>query len=39
MEVVPLSLIDDNSFNVDCNQYLDINAYRENGIPDYEEPY
>lgn len=37
-EVVPLSLIDDNSFNVDCNQYLDINAYRENGIPDYEEP-
>lgn len=37
-EMVPLSLIDENGFNVDCNQYLDINAYRENGIPDYEEP-
>lgn len=37
-ELVPLSLIDENGFNVNCNQYLDINAYRENGLPDYEEP-
>ncbi|MDH1758773.1 hypothetical protein [Klebsiella michiganensis] len=37
-ELVPLSLIDDNGFNVNCNQYLDVNAYRENGLPYYSEP-
>ncbi|MBL5942547.1 hypothetical protein JBO44_04190 [Enterobacter asburiae] len=37
-ELVPLSLIDDNGFNVSCNQYLDVNAYRENGLPYYSEP-
>lgn len=36
-ELVPLSLIDDNGFNVSCNQYLDVNAYRENGLPYYSE--
>lgn len=37
-ELVPLSLIDENGFNVNCNQYLDVNAYRENGLPYYSEP-
>ncbi|WP_075183680.1 hypothetical protein [Pantoea sp. 1.19] len=37
-ELVPLSLIDENSFNVNCNKYLDVNAYRENGLPYYSEP-
>lgn len=37
-EVVPLSSIDEKSFNVNCNQYLDVNTYRENGLPYYSEP-
>jgi hypothetical protein len=36
-EVVPLKLIDDDTFEVDCNIYLDANGYRDSGIPDYEE--
>lgn len=37
-EVVPLRLINTDTFEVDCNQYLSVNGYRDNGIPDYEEP-
>ncbi len=37
-EIAPLRLIDDNTFEVDCNKYLNVNGYKDNGIPDYEEP-
>lgn len=37
-EVVPFSSIDDDGFKINCNQYLDINGYRDNGLPDYSEP-
>lgn len=37
-EIVPFKVINDDTFEVDCNQYLKVNGYRENGIPYYEEP-
>ncbi|MDO2433354.1 hypothetical protein Q2V57_17500 [Enterobacter bugandensis] len=36
-KVVPLRLISDNTFEVNCNKYINVNGYRGNGIPDYEE--
>lgn len=37
-EIVPLRLISGDTFEVDCNQYLDVNGYRDSGVPDHEEP-
>lgn len=37
-EIVPFKVINDDIFEVDCNQYLKANGYRENGIPYYDEP-
>ena len=37
-EIVPFKVINDDTFEVDCNQYLKVNGYRENGIPYFKEP-
>lgn len=37
-EVVPINSIDDQGFNIDCNQYLEANNYAETGIPDVVAP-
>ncbi|MGV3344957.1 hypothetical protein ACGVWS_04145 [Enterobacteriaceae bacterium LUAb1] len=36
-EIIPITNISNDSFTVNCNDYLDKNHYRNNEIPDYDE--